>query len=315
MEESQDLEKLRPRLFGLAYRMLGSGQEAEDAVQEAFLRWHLADTDEIRSAEAWLVTVVSRLCLDRLRALQVERKYYVGPWLPEPIVSADEAPDVALERASDLSMALLVVLQRLSPVERAGFLMHDVFDCKYSEIAAALGKSEAACRQLVHRARKRVRGDKPRFDVSSADHKQLVEQYVEAVQARDVERIAELLSPDAAFVSDGGGKTWAALRPVMGAERIARMEVGVLAKLPPEFRLEIAIVNGRAGVVGFVDGRIHAVTSFETDGQKILSVLRVLNPDKLAAIDFPSEPVFGAHEQRMAICCARMNDCAKRTGS
>ncbi len=299
MEDAQDLEKLRPRLFGLAYRMLGSRQEAEDAVQEAFLRWHRAETEGIRSAEAWLVTVVSRLCLDRLRALQVERKYYVGPWLPEPIVSSDEAPDVALERAADLSMALLVVLQSLSPVERAGFLMHDVFDCEYSKIAAALGKSEAACRQLVHRARKRVRADKPRYEVSSADHKQLVQQYAQAVQARDVERIAELLSPDAAFVSDGGGKTWAALRPVMGAERIARMEVGVLAKLPPEFCLEIAIVNGRAGVVGFVDGRLHAVTSFETDGQKILSVLRVLNPEKLAAIDVPSKPVFCAQEQRV----------------
>lgn len=296
MEEPENLEKLRPRLFGLAYRMLGSRQEAEDAVQEAFLRWHRADTNEIRSAEAWLVTVVSRLCVDRLRALQVERKYYVGPWLPEPIVSSEQAPDVALERASDLSMALLVVLQRLSAVERAAFLMHEVFDCGYSEISAALGKSEAACRQIVHRARKRVRGDKPRFEVSSADHRHLVERYVQAVQERDVERIAELLSPDAAFVSDGGGKTWAALRPVFGAERIARMEVGVLAKLPSDFRMDIATVNGRAGALGFVEGRVHAVTSFETDGHKILSVLRVLNPDKLMAIEVPFEPGRGAQE-------------------
>jgi RNA polymerase sigma-70 factor (ECF subfamily) len=290
METTEDLETLRPRLFGLAYRMLGSRQEAEDAVQEAFLRWHRTDTDGVRSAEAWLVTVVSRLCVDRLRALQVERKYYVGPWLPEPIVSSEQAPDIALERASDLSMALLVVLQRLSAVERAAFLMHEVFDCGYAEISAALGKSEVACRQIVHRARKRVKGDKPRFEVSSADHQQLVERYVQAVQERDVARIAELLSPDAAFISDGGGKTWAALRPVIGADRIARMEIGVLTKLPTEFRLGLATVNGRAGILGLVGGRIHAVTSFETDGHRILSVLRVLNPDKLRMIEAPSGP-------------------------
>ncbi|MDJ1466014.1 RNA polymerase sigma-70 factor [Nitratireductor sp. GZWM139] len=285
MQDNADIERLRPRLFGLAYRMLGSRSEAEDVVQEAYLRWHQAGPEEIRSVEAWLVTVLSRLCIDRLRAIQAERQRYVGPWLPEPLLSVEQSPADTSELASDLSMALLVVLQRLSAEERVGFLMHDVFDCSYSEVAIALGKSEVACRQLVHRARQRVRQDKPRFEVSSAAHSQLVARYVQAVQERDADRIAELLARDAVFVSDGGGKTWAALRPVVGADRIARMEVGVLAKLPQNFALELLEVNGQAGMIGRVDDRIHAATSFATDGLRILSIMRVLNPDKLSACE------------------------------
>jgi RNA polymerase sigma-70 factor (ECF subfamily) len=282
--DGRDIETLRPRLFGLAYRMLGSRQDAEDAVQEAFLRWQRADTTDVRSAEAWMVTALSRICVDRLRELATERETYVGPWLPEPLVGEETPPDRAIDLASDLSMALLVVLERLSPEERVAFLMHDVFDCGYGDIAVAIGKSEGACRQLVHRARERVRRDKPRFTVTKALHTQLVEQYVQAVEERDAERIAELLAPDAVLVSDGGGKTWAALRPVIGAQRIARLEVGVVRKLPGRFAICIVSVNGVAGTVSYLDGRVHAVTSFATDGERILSVMRVLNPDKLAAM-------------------------------
>lgn len=287
-----ELENLRPRLFRLAYRMLGSRQEAEDAVQEAFLRWYRAGTAEVRSPVAWLVTALSRVCIDRLRALSAEREAYIGPWLPEPLVGEEPPPpDHATELASDVSMALLLVLERLAPEERAAFLMHDVFDCGYPEIAAALGKSEAACRQLVHRARERVRRERPRFQVSDAAHRRLVEAYVQAVQERDAQRIAALLAPDAVFVSDGGGKTWAALRPVLGAERIARMEVGVVRKLPGRFDIRVTLVNGRAGAVGFLGGRAHAVTSFDTDGQRILSVMRILNPEKLKGVPiYPPTP-------------------------
>lgn len=283
MENDHALEALRPRLFGLAYRMLGSRQEAEDAVQEAFLRWHARQPADVRSIEAWLVTVLSRLCVDRLRALQVEREAYIGPWLPEPLVAVEPPSDHATELASDLSMALLLVLQRLSAEERVGFLMHDVFDCGYADVAAALGKSEAACRQLVHRARERVGRDKPRFDVPEAAHRRLVEQYVQAVQERHADRIAELLSPEAVFVSDGGGKAWAARRPVEGAQRIARLETGVQGKLPPGFSISVGQVNGRAGAIARINGRIFAVSSFDTDGERILSVMRVLNPEKLTA--------------------------------
>ncbi|MGD9479752.1 RNA polymerase sigma factor SigJ [Shinella sp. G-2] len=287
MENAHELERLRPRLFGLAYRMIGSRQEAEDVVQEAFLRWHHKRPADIRSMEGWLVTVLSRLCVDRLRVLQAERDAYVGPWLPEPLIALEPSPDHTIELASDLSMALLVVLQRLSAEERVGFLMHDVFDCEYPDIAAALGKNEAAVRQLVHRARTRIGSDKRRFDVPAVAHQRLVEQYVLAVQERDADRIAELLSHDAVFVSDGGGKTWAALRPVIGAQRIARMETGVLGKLPRTFSIDVGYVNGRAGALGKIGGRIYAVTSFETDGTHILSIMRVLNPDKLGPAALP----------------------------
>ena len=281
-----ELEDLRPRLFRLAYRMLGSRQEAEDAVQEAFLRWHRSDTAKVRSPEAWLVTALSRICIDRLRVLSAEREAYIGPWLPEPLVEDAPPPDHALDLASDVSMALFVVLERLAPEERAAFLMHDVFDCGYSEIASALGKSEAACRQLVHRARERVRRERPRFKVSEASHRRLVEAYVKAIQERDAQRIAALLAPDAVFVSDGDAKTRAALRPVLGRERIARMEVGVLRKLPGRFNIRLTSVNGRAGAVSLLDGQVFSVTSFDTDGQCILSVMRILNPEKLRHLPF-----------------------------
>lgn len=284
MFADHDIERHRPRLFGLAYRMLGSRQDAEDAVQEAFLRWYRTDTAEIRSAEAWLMTVLSRICVDRLRKTAAEREVYVGPWLPEPLVSEEASPLKAAELASDLSTALLVVLEKLSPEERAAFLMHDVFDCSYSDIAATLGKSETACRQIVHRARQRVRRDRPRFEVSQTAHEQLVARYMEAVRERDAKRIAELLAPDAIFVSDGGGKAWAARRPVIGAPRIARLEAGVVAKLQGRFSIRIVAINGRAGTASFLDGRIHAATSFETDGERVLSVMRVLNPQKLAGL-------------------------------
>jgi RNA polymerase sigma-70 factor (ECF subfamily) len=286
---SRQIEGLRPRLFGIAYRMLGLRQEAEDAVQEAMLRWYGADTVEIRSPEAWLTTVVSRICLDRLRVLAAEREAYIGPWLPEPLVGEAPSPERQVELASDLSLALLMVLERLSPEERAAFLMHDTFDCGYPEISRVLGKSEAACRQIVHRARERIRRDRPRFEVSEDAHRQLVERCVRAVQSRDAGQIASLLAPEAVFISDGGGKMWAARRPVVGRDRIIRLELGVLRKLTGQFTLQLAEVNGRAGALAVLDGRPFAVTSFETNGTQILSVMRVLNPDKLCGLGRGSE--------------------------
>lgn len=276
-----EVESWRSRLFGLAYRMLGSRQDAEDAVQEAFLRWHGSKREDVRSPEAWLVTTLSRICIDRLRSITAERQAYQGPWLPEPLVS--DQPDHVVELASDLSMGLLIVLERLAPEERAAFLMHDVFDCGYPEIAVALGKAESACRQLVHRARERVRRERPRFHVTEQAHQRLVESYAKAVLERDARKIAALLVPDAVFISDGGGKAWAALRPVLGADRIARLETGVSRKLG-RVSLQIMLVNGRAGLVSFRDGRPYAVTSFETNGRHILKVMRTLNPDKLTWI-------------------------------
>jgi RNA polymerase sigma-70 factor, ECF subfamily len=284
-------ESLRPRLHGLAYRMLGARDEAEDAVQEAFLRWHRADASEIRSPEAWLVTVVTRLCLDRLRAVAAEREAYIGPWLPEPLIGGwTDTPDRRVELASDLSMAFLIMLERLAPEERAAFLLHDVFDCGYPDIARALGKSEATCRQIVHRARARVRRDKPRFEVSEAAHRRLLEQYVAALRMRDEAKLLALFAEDATLVTDGGGKVTAALNIIRGADRITRGTLGAMRKIAGRFTHEIARINGQLGFITYVDGRPFAASSIETDGQRILSVLRVLNPDKLRSLVGPDMP-------------------------
>ena len=290
-------ERHRPRLHGLAYRMLGARDEAEDAVQEAFLRWHRADAAEIRSAEAWLVTVVTRLCLDRLRAAATERQAYIGPWLPEPLIGGQaDAPDRRIELASDLSMAFLIMLERLAPEERAAFLLHEVFDCGYPDIARALGKSEAACRQIVHRARARVRRDKPRFEVSEAAHRRLLEQYLTALRTRDKAKLLALFAEDATLVTDGGGKVTAALNIIRGAGRITRGTLGAMRKIGGQLTHEMVPINGQLGFITYVDGRPYAASSIETDGQRILSVFRVLNPDKLRGLVGPDMFIDGQQD-------------------
>lgn len=285
IDHAQVFQRLRPRLQGLAYRMLGSVGDAEDAVQEAFLRWHGADASEIRSPEAWLVTVVTRLCLDRLRAAAAEREAYIGPWLPEPLVGGQvDAPDRRVELASDLSMAFLIVLERLAPEERAAFLLRDVFDCDYPDIARALGKSEAACRQIVHRARVRVRRDKPRFEVSEAAHQRLLRRYLDALNTRDEAKLVALFAEDATLVTDGGGKVVAALNVIRGADKITRGTLGVMRKISGRIAHEVVPINGQPGIATYVDGRPFSATAIETDGRRILSVFRVLNPDKLGGL-------------------------------
>src|SRR5262249_28422460 len=204
----------RPRLYGIAYRMLGSRADAEDMLQEAYLRWHRSDPERVQTPQAWLVTTVTRLCIDRLRAARTEREAYVGPWLPEPLIGESPPADRGAELASDLSVAFLVVLERLAPEERAAFLLHDVFDCEYAEIARILGKSETACRQIVHRAREHVRRERPRFHVSEAARAKLLERFVAALRAQDHSALLALFAQDATWTSDGGGKTKAARKVV-----------------------------------------------------------------------------------------------------
>jgi RNA polymerase sigma-70 factor, ECF subfamily len=274
-------EAVRGRLLGLAYRMLGSRADAEDIVQEAYVRWHEADRDRIESAEAWLVTTTSRLAIDRLRRLKTEREAYVGPWLPEPVV-APPPPDRHLDLADDLSIAFLTLLERLAPEERAAFLLHDVFDVGYGQIAAVLDRTEAACRQVVHRARERVRGERKRFDVDESAKAALLQKFLTAMEARDEQRILELFAPDAAWTADGGGKTAASPRPVVGADRIAKLVIGLREKFWAENRtIEIASVNGETGLCVRDGGRLTATMSIATDGERILAVYAVVNPDKL----------------------------------
>ena len=279
-------DAVKPRLFGLAYRMLSSRAEAEDVVQETYVRWHQADEANVRNPEAWLVTTATRLAIDRLRALKVEREAYVGPWLPEPLIGSPPAPpDRHAELASDLSIAFLVLLERLAPEERAAFLLHDVFDCGYPEIAALLGKSEAAARQIVHRARGRVRGEQQRFHATDEARERLLKTFVEAVEARDEQSLLRLFAPDATWTADGGGKAAAGPHPIEGAPAIVKLLLGLQKRFSREgVTMRLGTVNGETGVLISLGDRVAAAVSVVTDGTRIESAYAIVNPDKLPTI-------------------------------
>jgi RNA polymerase sigma-70 factor (ECF subfamily) len=280
-------EKNRGKLWSIAYRMLGSRADADDAVQEAWLRWHGARHDEIRSPQAWLVTATTRICIDRLRALRAEREHYTGPWLPEPLVeenSMARTPDEAAELASDLSVAFLAVLERLAPEERAAFLLHEMFDSGYDDIAKILGKSAAACRQIVSRATKRVRADRPRVQVPEEVKRKLLAAFKGAIEAQDEGALFKLLAPESAWTSDGGGKARAMRRVLRGADKVARFGANIFRKYIHELSFKDVLVNGEPGHAAFHQGKLLSVTTIRTDGERILDVYTVMNPDKLKAV-------------------------------
>jgi RNA polymerase sigma-70 factor (ECF subfamily) len=277
-------EHHRGRLFGIAYRMLGSVDDANDLVQETYLRWHRADAAEIRAPEAWLVAVTTRLSIDRLRRSEIEREHYPGDWLPEPLATAPHAADRRAELASDLSMAFLVLLERLAPEERAAFLLREVFDADYSEIARVLGRSDAACRQMVHRARERVRTKRTRFPVANETRERLVERFLQAIRTEDRDSLLALVAPDATWTSDGGGIVRAATRTIEGGERIVRLVLGVERKWGSQLRHEIAWINGEPAIVTMAGDQLFATMSFDTDGERLTGFYRVLNPEKLKSV-------------------------------
>ncbi len=281
----QVFESNRARLRNLAYRLLGSVSDTDDMLQELYLRWHRADAAEIRSPDAWLTTALTRLCIDRMRARQQERDAYPGSWLPEPLCIAEPSPpDAGVDLADDLSLALLVVLERLSPQERAAFLLHDVFDHDHAEVGAILGKTAAACRQLLHRARKRLHTDRPVVKVSQEARRRLVVEFIEATRNFDGEALTRLLADDATLVTDGGGKVRAALNVIYGNERIARLLLAIAKKRGETSMDRMMLVNGEPGVVTYAGTRPVSVLCFEADTCRITTIYRVLNPDKLGAI-------------------------------
>jgi RNA polymerase sigma-70 factor (ECF subfamily) len=291
-QEVEDRERIRlfeqhrARLRGIAYRMLGSLGDAEDVVQEAYLRWHGADLATIRSAEAWLVAATTRLAIDRLRAAAAERRAYVGQWLPEPWpgdLDDGAPPDRRLERTGDLSVAFLLLLERLTPEERAAFALRDVFEVSYAELADTLGRTEAACRQLVHRARSRLRARQARPIGSRDEHKRLLDRLLAAIEAADQDRLLGLLAPDAALISDGGGKVRAARNMIHGADRVARFLLGAARKQAP-LAHGMALLNGEPAVVRWRDGKVHSTISIAGDAGLIRAVYILLNPDKLQRI-------------------------------
>lgn len=299
---ANEFERHRPRLRGLAYRMLGSVADAEDVLQDAYLRWHGARG--VREPVAWLTTAVTRLCIDWLRARETRQQTYVGPWLPEPWVgNPSEPPDRRQDRADDLSVAFLLMLERLAPEERAALLLHDVFDIGYPDIATTLDKTEAACRQLVYRARERVRTDRPRFTVSDSERRALLDRFLAAVRAGDERQVLALLAPEATLTSDGGGKTWAALNVIRGAAKVARLLLAVARKAPPGIEDRRAWVNGEPAAVIWLASRPHATLSVDVDDGRITAIYQVMNPDKLGGLvaspqKNPGHPVTSASGDR-----------------
>jgi RNA polymerase sigma-70 factor, ECF subfamily len=284
-QKVEQYQEIRGRLFALAYRMLGTRDDADEIVQETYIKWHQADSAAIESPEAWLVTVATRLSIDRLRKAYMQRETYIGPWLPEPLLDSGQAsPQDDMELASSLSTAFMVMLERLSPAERAVFLLHDVFDLGYAEIARIMDKEEPAVRQMLHRARTRVRTDKPRYRPDPEQHRSLVERFSVAAYTADESALLELFSPDIRVTSDGGGKITAARKIITGVGRIIRLFTIAVSGHADRITREIAEINGEPGVVEYYDGEIFAVNTFETspDG-RITAIYRMMNPDKLKA--------------------------------
>lgn len=275
-------EAERPRLIRLAYRMLGSVAEAEDAVQDAWLRWRGVEAAAIGEPAAWLVRTTTRLCIDRLRAARSLRRAYRGPWLPEPLVE-DIAQD-PLERAEEVSVAFLLSLERLSPLERAVFLLHDVFDADYAAIAETLGRSEPACRQLAARARAHVRDARPRYPVSQDEAARLALAFMDAARRNDLTALKDLLAEDAVLITDGGGKRKAALRPMVGRDEVIAL-IGGLAwrgSIPLQGDVRFARINGQFGVVLEVDGEVVTIAFEPGPEGRLAAIYMVRNPEKLA---------------------------------
>ncbi len=275
----------RPRLMALAYRLLGSRSDAEDVVQDAWLRWSGADPAAVRDPEAWLVTTTTRLSLDRLRAARRERVHYVGPWLAEPLeisLAAEPASDpaVAHVRADEVSVAFLTLLEQLGPEERAAFLLKEAFDHDYRQIAALLGLTEANCRQLVHRARQRLQAGRPRFNADAGQHRQLLARFMDATQRGDSEAIQALLHANARLVSDGGGVVTAAVRPLLGAERIGRL-FWAITRRGLGHTAQLGWVNGEPAILRFLGDQLHSITTVDVVDGRIANVYSVLNPEKL----------------------------------
>ncbi|MGV8998041.1 MAG: RNA polymerase sigma factor SigJ [Parvibaculaceae bacterium] len=277
----------RARVFGIAYRLTGTVSDAEDVVQDTWLRWAGIDAAEIRSPEAWLTTAAGRLGLDHLRRLKARRETYVGPWLPEPIVEASSdthvaTPEETLSLADDISMALLHMLERLAPDERAAFLLHEAFDYDYGELSSLLGKTEAACRQIVSRAKRRVSDERPRFNTNAREHERLATAFSQALENENPAALIACLKPDAILYSDGGGKAAAALNPIYSADRIARFLDGIRRKFNLPLNGQALTVNGLPGYALLHEGELHSIVSFDIEDGAIAAIYLMRNPDKLA---------------------------------
>lgn len=271
-------DKLRPLLFSIAYRMIGTRADTEDAIQETYMRWQEADHSSIQSPKAFLTTVISRICLDQLKSSRRKRELYVGSWLPEPMIGPITEP---VELMESLEFAFLHLLESLNPSERVAFLMHDVFDASYEEVADVLETSGANARQLASRARERLRARRPKVKVKREKHKQLLWAFVKACAEGDASALFGLLKQDAVLYSDGGGKVQAAINPIYGADRIARFILGLHKKDLGELRRFAVDVNGAPGIAATRDGAPYMIQAVEVEGDRIRTLYYVMNPEKI----------------------------------
>jgi RNA polymerase sigma-70 factor (ECF subfamily) len=286
-------DQYRSLLFSIAYRMLGSVADAEDMLQETFIRWQQSGDETVRSPRAFLVTIVSRLCINQLQSARVQREEYVGQWLPEPIVTDPASDPFGVIRVDEsLSMAFLVLLERLTPVERAVFLLREVFEYEYVEIASILGQTEANCRQILRRARQHVSALRPRFATSAHQQSDLFERFLGAVRTGEMEGLVALLAEDVVLHSDGGGKAIAVPNIVQGSNNVARGILGGLKKLVPENLVRrLVLINGEPGLVNYLDRKPHSVLTIDVSEGRIQTIYIVTNPEKLFHIaDLPDAP-------------------------
>lgn len=276
----------RSRLFGLAYRMLGTPSDAEDVLHDAWLRWHAQDVDALDDPEAWLVTVTTRIALDRLRRAKTERAHYTGPWLPEPLVPDEERPEATLERGETIALSFLLLLERLSPEERAAFLLFEVFDYSHAETAAILGIGEDACRQRVHRAKARLREGRPRFSADVRARQRMIQRFTEAMKNPDLESLRALFAEDAIAISDGGGVVRAVLRPLQGADRLARLYTQIATRFysRTDVRFTTTILNGEPVLLAWIDNTLVSATWIECEDDRITTTLALRHPAKLARL-------------------------------
>jgi RNA polymerase sigma-70 factor (ECF subfamily) len=286
--QTDPFEEFRSLLFAMAYRMLGSAMEAEDIVQEAYLRYRATPPESIRTLKSFLTTIVHHLCMDQLKSAQTRRENYVGPWLPEPIITGDGAPLRQITDRESISMAFLVLLESLSPLERAVFLLREVFDYEYAEIAQITGRDEAACRQLFSRAKKHISENRPRFPASPEAHAKMVGRFMEACMAGDMDGLMSLLAEDVTVWTDGGGKvSGAARQPIQGRDKVARGMINILSRSPEGTTFELIEANGLPALLIRVKGQIFGVLTLEVEGDVICAMHNVANPDKLGHLNLP----------------------------
>ncbi len=286
-DKASTFEAHRERLLRLAYGMLGRVTAAEDAVQDAYLRWRTVEAETVDDPEAYLSTIVTRLCLDELTSARAEREEYTGPWLPEPVVVEEPRPDAPIEEVSELSMALMVLLDDLRPIERAVYVLREAFDRPYAEIARLVDRTEAHCRKIAQRARDRIDANGDSIDAPPSAHAELLDRFVEALEARDPEALTEVLAENVIHYTDGGEIKEAAKRPIEGPERVVRFLFNVAPRAPENLRVRPVRVNGRPGLLALEGDRVHSVWCFRVVDGRIRDLYCVRNPEKLRHLNRP----------------------------